>query len=194
MALGGQFLGPGDVAHAVFGHVQVEFPVALRIGDAEQGLAFLHRAAFQPVLQVPGDDLAVDRTMHFEIGNLGLCDLGLGLQAAQLLLRFGQLARQPRLLVGLHRPAGGQLVPDVVDVLAFDGHLAFDVGLLRVQGGIAEFQQELALLDPGALFDRLAVDIRPEFIDLAFGAGVDVLAIDRLQRSLGVQVEVGRHR
>ena len=69
--VGGQFLGPGDVAHAVFGHVQIEFPVAVGIGDAEQGLAFLHRAAFQPVLQVRGEDLAVDRTVHFEIGHLG---------------------------------------------------------------------------------------------------------------------------
>ena len=40
------------------------------------------------------------------------------------------------------------------------------------------------------MLDRLAVLAHAEFVDLAFNAGIDVPAIDRFERSLGVQVEI----
>ena len=48
-------LGVGDVAHAVLGHVQFQFPVALRLGDGHQDLPLLHGPVDQQFAHVPGD-------------------------------------------------------------------------------------------------------------------------------------------
>ena len=194
--LGSQLLGPVDKAHAVVGHVQIEFPVALRIGDAEQGLAFLHGPAssrfFRSEVTIwPSIGLCTSRS-----ATLASMILAWALRLISFCSRFGQLAHQPRMVLGLQRvPLAAQFVPEVVEVLASRWPPGPSISsFCAFKRGIAELQQELALLDPGAVFDRLALDVLPEFSRPGLRRGVDVLAIDRLQRSLGVQVEVGRHR